>query len=73
MGMPIYFSEPNYLCKNGKNNVFQPCLKKEACHSQNYIIDKQHSLNSLTIDFKLFCEKSDYIILLKAFFFLGNL
>ena len=79
-GIPVFFYNHRYLCKNDNSNEFNIiCSQKYICSNNkklniDYIIDKKYdaNLHSFISTFDIYCSRTK-IIFLASSFFLGQL
>ena len=79
-GIPVFFYNHKYLCKNGNSNNFNSiCSQKFICSNNkklniDYIIDKKYdaNLHSFITTFNIYCSRTK-IVFLASSFFIGQL
>ena len=70
--MPLILAPPIFLCYDAQSQTFK-CEEEQACSNQwGFIIDSVKSLDSLILQFGLYCSKNDISNMIASSNFLGG-
>lgn len=72
MGLSLLLVEPTFYCLN-EDGTETMCKETEACKSGNFRVDKEESENTITLNFKLYCDRHYIIGWLGSLMFIGKL
>lgn len=74
---PFLTSQPEFLCRDKSNIVedYYECHNKELCKNElfDYKINREKSLNNISLEFDLYCERGIYVGIIGTSFFIGGI